>query len=294
MRVLVRDAGLARQVWANDIGYPGDGAYLDFHKRHLPGRHRYWKITDSHRHMADKDLYYPDDAERFRVPEHAGHYKWLLAQSLRAYRRDVGRPGLAVVAFDTELLGHWWFEGPQWLYLLLKWLHADPEIETVTAGEALQRCPPESAIDLAESSWGHRSDHSTWLNADVEWVWGHVYHAEREMAYLAQAYANGRADGTLRRILNQAAREACLLMASDWPFMITTWSTRDVAERRAHEHHADFERLAGMAWAYGQGRHVNPHDWQFLAECEARDRLLTAPELARMWPAPAPAEGERE
>ena len=32
-----------------------------------------------------------------------------------AYRAARGRPALVVCALDTELLGHWWYEGPRWL-----------------------------------------------------------------------------------------------------------------------------------------------------------------------------------
>src|SRR6185436_7777608 len=35
-----------------------------------------------------------------------------------------GRPGLVVAAFDTELFGHWWHEGPAWLAAVLRALPA--------------------------------------------------------------------------------------------------------------------------------------------------------------------------
>ena len=272
--VFARDVGLSLQVWRHQVGYPGDGVYLEFHKRHGQGRHRYWKVTDNRLGLDGKDLYYPDDAERFRIPEHAGHYKFLIAQALRRYFLDTGRPGAAVVAFDTELFGHWWFEGPQFLYHVIKWMHQDPELAAVTCSEHLERFPAVNRIGVAESSWGNHFDHSTWVNPEVEWVWERIYHAERELGYLAREFKNGRLDPPLSRILNQAAREAFLLMASDWQFMITNWSTRDHAEHRAHEHHADFERLARMAWDYGAGRAVAQDDWTFLADAEQRDRLL--------------------
>src|SRR5262249_44070484 len=37
--VLVRDPRTTLQVWSREHGYPGDGAYLEFHKRHFPGGH---------------------------------------------------------------------------------------------------------------------------------------------------------------------------------------------------------------------------------------------------------------
>jgi len=32
--ILVRDHKLSEQIWDFRVGYPGNGAYLDFHKRH--------------------------------------------------------------------------------------------------------------------------------------------------------------------------------------------------------------------------------------------------------------------
>ena len=31
-----------------------------------------------------------------------------------------GSPGLVVAGYDTELFGHWWYEGPQWLEALIR------------------------------------------------------------------------------------------------------------------------------------------------------------------------------
>ena len=60
--VFTRDSSLSEQVWLKERGYPGNGAYLDFHKRHAQGGHRYWKITDADVPMQDKQPYHPDDA----------------------------------------------------------------------------------------------------------------------------------------------------------------------------------------------------------------------------------------
>ena len=36
----------------------------------------------------------------------------------------IGRPAHVVAAFDTELFGHWWYEGPTWLARVLRALPA--------------------------------------------------------------------------------------------------------------------------------------------------------------------------
>ena len=52
-------------------------------------------------------------------------------------------PGLIVFAIDTELLGHWWWEGPVWLEEVLA-TAAEHGVELVTLGEAARRHPPEA------------------------------------------------------------------------------------------------------------------------------------------------------
>ena len=42
------------------------------------------------------------------------------ARGLRPFASERGRPGLVTFAIDTELLGHWWSEGPAWLEAVLR------------------------------------------------------------------------------------------------------------------------------------------------------------------------------
>jgi 1,4-alpha-glucan branching enzyme len=275
--IFVRDFQLSFQVWSHDMGYPGDGVYLDFHKRHADGKLRYWKITHNRLDMAFKDLYYPDDAAQ-KLTEHAGHYKWLIAQSLKANYYNTGQAKLVMTAFDAELFGHWWFEGPQWLYHVLKWVHADPEIKAATCSEYMDEDPASNWVWLPESSWGNNFDNSTWMNKEVEWVLERVYHAEHEIQHLARAFSESD-DANLGRILRQVMRELFILQASDWEFMITNWSTRNLAEKRVVERHEDFKRLAKMAWDYGGGSGVDEPEWRFLQECELRNEIFMDPEI---------------
>ena len=55
------------------------------------------------------------------------------------------------------------------------------------------------------------------------------------------------AQGTLKNILNQAARELLLLQSSDWPFLITTGQAKEYAITRFQRHLDRFYRLAEMA-----------------------------------------------
>src|SRR5207245_2633471 len=76
-----RDPVTAMQVWSGEHGYPGDGAYLDFHKKRFPGGHRYWSVTHPKADLAHKQVYRPEAAEA-RAPEHAAHFVALLERTL--------------------------------------------------------------------------------------------------------------------------------------------------------------------------------------------------------------------
>ncbi len=277
--VFTRDERTGLQVWSGDIGYPGDGWYLDFHKKHVPGRHRYWRVTSSDSDMSEKEPYQPDRAAE-RVPENADHFCRLVHDLIVEHHRDRDRFGVICAPYDMELFGHWWFEGPEWLYRVCKGLAADPTVELMTCSEYLAREVPEAAVALPEGSWGQGGFHWVWLNEWTTWIWKDIYAAEARMPRLAQqALSSG--DELLVRIVSQTARELLLLEASDWPFLISTWSARDYAENRAALHHQAFTRLAEMAERRAGGDELSEEDEKFLGECERTDCLF--PQLDLAW-----------
>jgi 1,4-alpha-glucan branching enzyme len=270
--IFTRDPETGLQVWSGEWGYPGDGNYLDFHKKHFPGGHRYWKITSAKSDMADKWEYFPQDAQK-RIPENASHYKDLIKSLLVNYQKKTAKKGIVCAPYDAELFGHWWFEGTQFLKLVLKYVADDPQIELTTCSAFLDSAKPTQVISIPEGSWGEGGYHYIWLNEWTQWTWKHIYEDEMRMQKLVQEFGNTE-DDKLTNILKQLARELFLLQASDWQFLISTWSARDYAELRLSEHHQNFVRLAEMAEKYGRGEWVDEGEWTFLGDLEARDSLF--------------------
>jgi 1,4-alpha-glucan branching enzyme len=268
-----RDAVTAIQVWSGERGYPGDGAYLDFHKKHFPGGHRYWSVTHPKADLGDKEIYRPEAAEA-RAPEHAAHFVSLLEQTLRAAGERQSAPPVACAMFDTELFGHWWFEGPRFIAAVLDRCAGPGGITALPAGRLLDRQPPEERVSLPEGSWGDGGGHAVWLNEATAGLWPRVHAAELRFAALATAAAAAAGDPLLERLMAQAGRELLLLEASDWPFLITTQAARDYAEQRATGHAEDFDRLAALAGRRAQGGPLSDADETFLAGCEGRDSLF--------------------
>ena len=279
--VFARDPRSSTQVWSADYGYPGDGAYLEFHQRKGEGGLRYHAITSRQTPLDRKESYHPEPAaDRARL--HAEHFAGLVRDTLAQFRAEHGRPGVVVAPFDTELFGHWWFEGPRWLEAVIRNLQGD--VTPLTASEFLDRHPPRSAIRLPEGSWGQGGHHWVWLNDGTRWVWDLVYRAEDAFLEVARA-AKRKRRPELKRAVAQLARELLLLESSDWPFLITTVAAKDYAQARARGHFEAFERLLGIARTAMDGP-LAAEDEAYLAEVEARDGPF--PEVDLGWWASEP------
>jgi 1,4-alpha-glucan branching enzyme len=238
--VLARNSRIGLQVWSGDHGYPGDYWYREFHKKDGVSGLNYWRISGATVDLADKEEY--DPARAFaRTEDHAQHFADLVRELLSEYQQASGIPGIVVATYDTELFGHWWFEGVSWLTKVLRKLSTDSDIELTSASQYIAESPPREAIDLPEGSWGQGGNHFTWYNADTQWMWPIIYEAESTMEELSRASSPGQVE-----TLNQAARELLLLQASDWPFLVTTGQAHDYAVQRFLLHVERFRELAGL------------------------------------------------
>jgi 1,4-alpha-glucan branching enzyme len=150
-----------------------------------------------------------------------------------------------MISFDTELYGHWWFEGVTWLKHLVRQLHQNQAIQFQTGSEYLEEHPPKTAIELPESSWGQGGHYWVWQNHLTEWMWPIIHRAENKMKEMVEQYPDEQ-DPLKKRVLNQLLRELLLLEGSDWPFLVTTFQAKDYAIERFEEHVQRFWSLADM------------------------------------------------
>ncbi|MFX0100397.1 MAG: 1,4-alpha-glucan branching protein domain-containing protein [Candidatus Hodarchaeota archaeon] len=274
-----RDEQTGVLVWSGEHGYPGDGTYLDFHKKHYPGGLRYWKVTGAKIDLGAKMEYYMDDVPG-RLDENATHFKDTIKNLLGDYSKKNGHPGIVCAMYDTELFGHWWFEGIWWINRVLRWIEDDPELELTTAGKYMDKYPPAHQVSLPEGSWGQGGGHWIWLNEWTTWSWERIYECEQKIEEIANKYA-GHQDPNMQKIMAQLARELLLLEASDWQFLISTWSARDYAEARLAVHYENFLKLYNMARTFGENRNVPEGNWEFLGRINADDNLF--PDVNISW-----------
>jgi 1,4-alpha-glucan branching enzyme len=298
-----RDVDSARQVWSRDEGYPGDPRYRDFYRDigfdldldylrpYLPAPEqpsftgfKYHRIT--HR-SGDKEIYQRPAALR-AADEHASHFLDARVAQIRRLSEILDRPPLVVSPYDAELLGHWWYEGPEFLDLFVRKAAYDQQVFTlITPSDYLRLHPSNQVATPAASSWGEKGYWEVWLNEKNEWIYPHLQVAQERMSELvrsadgkcevrgARGEGRGAKAAVLERALRQAGRELLLAQSSDWPFILRTGTSPEYAARRVKEHLLRFTRT------YEQLKN-GAVDEQWLATIEAADNLF--PELDyRYW-----------
>ena len=264
-----RDTETSLHVWSAQKGYPGDPAYLEFHKKRSPGGLRYWRVTDREGDLGTKLVYDPDEAAG-RVEVHAHHFRDLVETKLRLHAQETGASGVLTIPFDAELFGHWWFEGIDWLHALV--CAFGGKYATIEkASTVLQTVAPSDTIELSEGSWGEGGNHFIWYNDDTTWTWERIRQAEQMMA---EAIGEAADDAMGSRILKQMARELLLLQSSDWQFLITTGTAGDYGKSRFLGHYEAFEELSRMGRAYGSTKTLKEADRMRLRALEERDALF--------------------
>lgn len=311
--VFGRDMESSRQVWSSINGYPGDFNYRDFYKdigyetdyeyikpyiAHNGVRvHtgiKYHRITGK---TDNKDIYdiqwAKDSAE-----QQAGHFLNSRTNQIENASKYMDKPPIVLCPYDAELYGHWWYEGPYWLYILFKKIYYDEcNFELITPSEYIDKYPLIQQCTPCRSSWGANGYSEVWLNPSNDYAHKHLHKAGDRMCELAYNFRNVKSDldkleyeiselkkqkksvtkitATKKykdlklqlRALNQAARELLLLQSSDWLFIITNNTMVDYAHRRIKDHTGRFTRLYNEL-------NSGKIDKKFLEEIELKDAIF--------------------
>jgi 1,4-alpha-glucan branching enzyme len=240
-RVLVGESGVAlipidratiARVWSDD-GYPAHGSYRDYHN-HTIHHHKPWSN--------DGNAYDPELAiatAQMHAAEFVASTIARLAKLNSDGVDDLPNGGLLVCALDTELLGHWWYEGVHWLRAVIDEC-AKQGLALVRLDEAaaLRDPAPVEHADWSASTWGSDGDLSTWSAPAVA-----------DIAFATRA-AELRTLGAGRDAGDAALRELLALQASDWAFMVS----RDLAVPYARERFEGHRDALAGALANGPAR----------------------------------------
>ncbi|MDX9721623.1 MAG: DUF1957 domain-containing protein [Myxococcota bacterium] len=257
--VFGRDAETSRQVWSSEIGYPGHANYREFYRDlgfdlpyaevrpylHADGLRRniglkFHRVTGKVS-LDKKEPYVPSWALQ-QAEQHAGNFLFNRQHQCRYLRSTTKQTPHICAPYDAELFGHWWYEGPHFIEMVMRKTATDQsEIVLVTPSEYLQIETVHQVIIPALSSWGANGFFEVWLNGFNDWIYRHLHAAEERLIELVDRFPN--AEGLLRRALNQAARELLLAQSSDWAFIISTNTSVEYAEKRTRDHVARFNGL---------------------------------------------------
>jgi 1,4-alpha-glucan branching enzyme len=216
-------------VWS-EKGYPASGVYRDYH-HHTIHHHNPWNNAGE---------VYDHGAALALAREHAADFVTRTLERVEG-AGEAGSPdgALVVCALDTELLGHWWYEGIEWLRSVVEEC-ARQGLELVRIDDALERIEPvpfealdngaaRRAVGAEAISWGAGGDLSTWSGPAVAEM---AFAARKaELAVLAAGARSGAA----------AIRELLALQASDWPFMVSREISVPYATERFDGHREALE-----------------------------------------------------
>jgi 1,4-alpha-glucan branching enzyme len=241
----------SKLVWSTSVGYPADYNYREYYRdigfdldqhylepfqyaqgiRHHTGI-KYHRITGK---TQDKHLYNPDWA-RETAEKHARDFvERCRGEAVRAAAR-MPFPSVIVSPYDAELFGHWWFEGPQWIYYVLRELGHGGDLTTATPAEYLGTFPIQQRAMPAASSWGRNGYSEHWVNPKTEWMWRPLHETAVRLRHAVRRRPDLPQGSLPDRALRQAARELMLAQSSDWPFIITNGTTEQYARRRFFDH----------------------------------------------------------
>lgn len=245
-----RDLQVSYRVWSPKSGYPGHPAYRDFHTYdHLTGL-KPARVTGRNVDSEHKAPYDPERADH-AIDSHVADFVDLVRHRLVSESARIGRPAQVVAAFDTELFGHWWYEGPEWLGRVLRAL-PEAGIRVGTLQTAIADGFVGEPVDLPASSWGSGKDWHVWSGPQVaDLVQLNSEIVETALSAVDKALDQAASlDGPIprNRIADQILRETLLTVSSDWPFMVSKDSAADYARYRAHLHaHATREICDALA-----------------------------------------------
>ncbi len=252
-----RDVESSKQVWSAIDGYPGDWDYREFYRDigfdlefdyirpyispdgvRINTGIKYYRITGG---TEEKQPYVRAWAME-KAAAHAGNFMFNRQKQVEYLFDFIGRKAIIIAPYDAELLGHWWYEGPEFLNFLIRKIAFDQNtLRLVTPSDYLREYPVNQVSTPSLSSWGWKGYSETWLAGANDWVYPHLHKAALRMTELANRFRGE--NGVIERALKQAARELFLAQSSDWAFIMHTGTMVPYAVKRTQEHLVNFAEL---------------------------------------------------
>ncbi|WP_019203921.1 glycoside hydrolase family 57 protein [Tsukamurella sp. 1534] len=247
-----RDLPVSYRVWSPKSGYPGHAAYRDFYAHDHSTGLKPSRVTGKNVAEQDKAPYDPARADA-AIDKHVADFVDTVVRRIRSESDRIGRDALVVAAFDTELFGHWWYEGPIWLERVLRALpEAGVDVGTLRSATAAGYVGEPRAIDA--SSWGSGKDWRVWEGPQVR----EFVELNEEITATVLRVLDKRQQEVRTRdvVADQVLTEALLCLQSDWPFMVSKDTAAEYARDRAYKHAHALREIAEAAERGDENRAV--------------------------------------
>ncbi len=257
LNVVLRHQDGARLIWDSQRGYPADSIYRDFHRdigfecdhsylsSFTPGQ-RTPEYTGIKLTSIDGNTYKPNFATE-RVKEHASDF-FHKSNSWLGFQGDSDKDPFNVFAFDAELFGHWWFEGPEFLRSLNKLFtkngmvnQSAPKWMTPTQFFQSQKDGAHSdsrsslGIEAIASSWGGGRDYRHWINNKNISEVSKITLLRKKFLKLHACFDNNLNNSYFSQISELGFKLLYLLESSDWLFMISGDATANYGRSRIED-----------------------------------------------------------
>lgn len=218
---IVRNYQGTDKIWCAQNGYPGNGAYREFHRdlveectvaQKLTEEYKIFKSGISLYAITDKKSPYKNLYNTHQSQDQL-HYD--VEDYINYIVCQLEDQDCFSVFFDLELFGHWWKEGIDFLDLLFQKIEVT---DVQFSSPDISKEQPEILPKL--STWGTNQNAESWINPKTTALWQKLIPASMEME---------RAINLNQKIPKEKLYNFLLAQASDWPFLISHDTFEDYA-----------------------------------------------------------------
>lgn len=261
--VFGRDLESSKQVWSAKEGYPGDFWYREFYKDigydldfdyikdyiHESGirtdtGYKYYRITGVDVPLSSKEIYEPDLGLK-KSFEHAANFIFNRERQSEYWsgtlKLDI--PICIPAMYDTELFGHWWFEGVSFIKNVLDLLHSEPRyLVGVSTVSDYIKVLEKNKLDLEylepnSSTWGWKGYFEYWLNGSVDYMYRHIHINTKIFLDIVKNNKNLiETNDIYKKLVEMGISEILQAQCSDWPFIVFTGQISKYGHERFKEH----------------------------------------------------------
>lgn len=203
--------------------------------------------------MDSPNLYDPNEGSKA-----AGEQSKRLLELLQAHFTRINAKGiinpLVTTVFESELFGHWRFEGIPFLEKFIRRVAKQKKLKLthLSATKLSATGNASHTVSPIPSSWGEGGYFENWLAPENAWIYPHLHRRSQQFQRILDALRQnigGLSDDLAdhrSRCLSQMARELLLAQSSDWAWFMREPCTRDYATRRFENHLANFDQLTAL------------------------------------------------